>query len=103
MLVAQEVFERMLAEEGVVLAKLWFHLSKAQQAARFEALAGDKRTRWRVTPTDWEHHARYDRFRRVCERALGDDADRRWRTYAASAESGPDGGPPDRTARHTDG
>lgn len=40
---------------------------------------------------------------RVCERALGDAADRRWHTCAASAESGPDGGPPDRLARHTDG
>jgi polyphosphate:AMP phosphotransferase len=53
-----------------VLVKLWFHLSKKDQRKRFEALAGDKRTRWRVTDDDWSHHAVYDRFRRISERAL---------------------------------
>jgi polyphosphate:AMP phosphotransferase len=65
-----ERFERMLAAEGVVLVKLWFHLSKKDQRKRFESLAADKRTRWRVTDDDWAHHAVYDRFRRISERAL---------------------------------
>lgn len=63
-------FERMLAEEGIGLVKLWFHLSKKQQRERFEKLSRDKRTRWRVTGADWEHHEGYDRFRRISERAL---------------------------------
>ena len=63
-------FERMLTEEGVVLVKLWFHLSKKQQRERFEKLIDDKRTRWRVTDDDWAHHKVYDRFRSISERAL---------------------------------
>jgi polyphosphate kinase 2 (PPK2 family) len=63
-------FERMLSAEGVVLVKLWFHLSKKAQRERFETLTADKRTRWRVTDDDWAHHKVYDRFRRISERAL---------------------------------
>jgi polyphosphate:AMP phosphotransferase len=63
-------FERMLSDEGVVLLKLWFHLSKKEQRERLERLEGDKRTRWRVTPDDWRHFEIYDRFRSVSERAL---------------------------------
>jgi polyphosphate:AMP phosphotransferase len=63
-------FERMLADEGVLLIKLWFHLSEAQQKKRLRALSSDKRTAWRVTEKDWEHFALYDRFRRTSERVL---------------------------------
>ena len=63
-------FERMLADEGVLLLKFWFHLSKQQQKKRLRALEEDKRTRWRVTPQDWQRYRRYDRFRRVSETML---------------------------------
>jgi polyphosphate:AMP phosphotransferase len=60
-------FERMLTDEGVLLLKLWFHLSKQQQKQRLKSLEQAKATRWRVTPTDWKRFARYDDFRRVAE------------------------------------
>lgn len=63
-------FERMLARENVALLKLWFHLSKKQQKKRFEELASDRATSWRVTKQDWENHRGYDTFRPICERAL---------------------------------
>lgn len=63
-------FEEMLAEEGIQLVKLWFHLSKDQQRKRLEALSKDKRTRWRVTERDWAHFELYDRFRKTSERVL---------------------------------
>jgi polyphosphate:AMP phosphotransferase len=62
--------ERMLWDERVTLVKFWFHLSKDQQEKRLEALSKDKKTRWRVTNTDWEHFALYDRFRKTSERVL---------------------------------
>jgi AMP-polyphosphate phosphotransferase len=64
--------ERMLAADGVVLVKLWFHLSKHEQRKRLRELSKDPLTRWRVTPTDWKHFALYDRFRRASERALSE-------------------------------
>ena len=59
-------FERMLTDGGVRLVKLWLHLSKPAQRARLKQLekAG------RLGPDDWEHFARYDRFRTVSEQAL---------------------------------
>jgi polyphosphate:AMP phosphotransferase len=63
-------FEKMLADEGALIVKFWFHLGKKQQKARLKALAKDPRTRWRVTKLDWERLERYDRFRKVSDRAL---------------------------------
>ena len=63
-------FERMLADEGALVLKFWFHLSKKAQRQRLQALAADPKTRWRVTDTDWERFKVYERFRRVSERAL---------------------------------
>jgi polyphosphate:AMP phosphotransferase len=60
-------FERMLVDEGVLLLKYWFHLSKDQQKRRLRALEKDPRTRWRVTPHEWTLYKKYDRFAKVCE------------------------------------
>src|SRR5689334_14539494 len=60
-------FERMLTDEGALLIKLWFHLSKERQRKRLKALEKDPRTRWRVTDIDWARFKLYDRFREVSE------------------------------------
>ena len=63
-------FERMLVDEGALLLKFWFHLSRNAQKKRLKALESDPKTRWRVTDTDWERFKSYDRFRKVSENAL---------------------------------
>jgi polyphosphate:AMP phosphotransferase len=63
-------FERMLVDEGAVLLKFWFHLSKKAQKARLKALEADPKTRWRISETDWARFKQYDRFREVSELAL---------------------------------
>ncbi|MBI2986999.1 MAG: polyphosphate:AMP phosphotransferase [Deltaproteobacteria bacterium] len=60
-------FEKMLCDEGVLLLKFWFHLSKAQQKKRLKALEKDPNTRWRVTKLDWKYFKLYKKFVRVCE------------------------------------
>jgi len=62
--------ERMLVDEGVLLLKFWFHLSKAQQKARLRKLEKDPDTRWRVTAEDWRRFKRYDEFRDTSSHAL---------------------------------
>ncbi|QJR16649.1 polyphosphate:AMP phosphotransferase [Usitatibacter palustris] len=62
--------EFMLAAEGIVLVKLWFHLSKKAQRDRFRKLSANKRTAWRVTRQEWKNHKSYDKFRDVSEDAL---------------------------------
>jgi polyphosphate:AMP phosphotransferase len=63
-------FEKMLADEGVLVLKFWFHLSKKAQKKRLKALESDPKTRWRVTDTDWERFKSYDRFSAVSEHTL---------------------------------
>jgi len=59
--------ERMLVDEGVLLLKFWFHLSRAQQKNRLRELEKDPATSWRVTKRDWELFKHYDDFTAVCE------------------------------------
>jgi len=55
--------ERMLHREGVLVVKLWLHLSKDAQKARIEELEADPRQRWRVLKRDWKLFRRYDEYR----------------------------------------
>jgi polyphosphate:AMP phosphotransferase len=59
--------EQMLCDEGVLLLKYWFHLSKAQQKKRLKALERDPETSWRVTDVEWEYFKLYDKFIKVCD------------------------------------
>jgi polyphosphate:AMP phosphotransferase len=63
-------FERMLIDEGALIVKFWFHLSKHTQKLRLKALEKNEKTRWRVTAADWAHHKRYKQFRKVSEHVL---------------------------------
>ena len=63
-------FEELLTSDGALLIKLWFHVSKREQRRRLERLEEQPRTRFLVTKRDWKHHASYDRFIPVCERAV---------------------------------
>ncbi len=65
-----QLLETELVADGMLLIKLWFHLSKAAQAKRLKRLAADKEQRWRVTAQDWRNFELYDTFRAVSERVL---------------------------------
>jgi len=53
-------FERWLTDDGQVLVKLFFHISRKEQRQRLKALARSKRERWRVEKQDWKRNERYD-------------------------------------------
>ena len=63
-------FEAMLAREGVLLIKFFFHLSREGQRRRWRELQKDPSTRWRVTDVDWKYFEQYDRFRAASEHVL---------------------------------
>jgi polyphosphate:AMP phosphotransferase len=60
----------MLANEGFVLLKLWFHITKKEQRKRFRELEADKLTRWRVTKQDWRNFESYDAIIAAAGRAV---------------------------------
>ncbi|HSI96004.1 MAG: polyphosphate:AMP phosphotransferase [Methylophilaceae bacterium] len=63
-------FEKMLTDEGALVLKFWFHLSKEKQKERMEKLKSDPLTRWRITDQDKKHFKVYDEFRAVSEHVL---------------------------------
>jgi polyphosphate:AMP phosphotransferase len=63
-------FEQLLVDDGAVIVKLWFHLSKKGQKKRLHELEKNKLTRWRVSAQDWKHFALYSSFRKVSEQVL---------------------------------
>jgi polyphosphate:AMP phosphotransferase len=62
--------EQMLSDEGALILKFWFHLSKKDQKARLEALDRDKKRTWRVTRADWKQFEKYDEYVEVSEHTL---------------------------------
>lgn len=59
-------FERMLADGGITVLKLWMHLTKPRQRARLKELE----KMGRLAPDDWSHFKQYDRFRAVSQQAV---------------------------------
>lgn len=67
---AAERFERMLCDEGALIFKFWFHLSKKQLKERLKALENDPQRSWQLSPIDWKQSEVYDKFVRYGERVL---------------------------------
>ena len=55
-------FEAMLVNEGALVLKFWFHLSKDGQRQRLKAIEKDPRTAWRVTKESWSRLKTYDKL-----------------------------------------
>ena len=63
-------FERMLADDGMLILKFWLHLDQKTQRKRMKELERDKSQRWRIGKQDWEHFKRNEDFERVNEIAI---------------------------------
>ncbi|MCE4072211.1 MULTISPECIES: polyphosphate:AMP phosphotransferase [Pseudomonas] len=65
-----ERFERMYSDEGALIFKFWFHLSKKQLKERLKALENDPTRSWQLSDVDWKQSEVYDKFVRYGERVL---------------------------------
>ena len=63
-------FEAMLVNEGALVLKFWFHLTKDGQKRRLKALEKDPKTAWRVTKWNWERLKTYDKLQDVVGHVL---------------------------------
>jgi AMP-polyphosphate phosphotransferase len=63
-------FEAMLVNEGALVLKFWFHLSKPAQRKRLKALEKNPRTAWRVTKESWDRLKTYDQLQEVAWHVL---------------------------------
>ena len=55
-------FERMIVNSGIRLVKLWFSVSREEQAARFAARQNDPVRRWKLSPTDLASRDKWDAY-----------------------------------------
>ncbi len=60
--------ERTLTDNGALLVKLWFHVSKKEQKRRLKAIAREQKRQ--LTPFEKAYSRYYDRFLKVSEAAL---------------------------------
>lgn len=78
-------FERGICDEGMVLVKLWLHISEKEQLRRFRGRERDPLKRWKLTDEDWRNHShRHDYERAVSDMLRHTDHEQApWRLIAA--------------------
>jgi polyphosphate kinase 2 (PPK2 family) len=63
-------FEAGLVEDGMILVKLWMHLSDEEQLARFQAREKSKLKRWKLTDEDWRNRQKRPAYEAAVEDML---------------------------------
>ena len=74
------VLERMLVNSGIRLFKLWFSVSRREQARRFRSRRTDPLKRWKLSPVDLESLDKWDAYTQAKEEMFfhTDTADAPW-------------------------
>lgn len=60
-------FEKMLADDGVALVKLWFHIGADEQLRRFHERQENPFKRWKLTDEDWRNREQWDAYIEAAE------------------------------------
>jgi polyphosphate kinase 2 (PPK2 family) len=60
-------FERTLADEGMILIKLWLHISDKEQLKRFERRSKDPLKVWKLTDEDWRNREKRAEYEQAVE------------------------------------
>jgi polyphosphate kinase 2 (PPK2 family) len=60
-------FERMLVDDGMVIAKFWLHISDGEQLKRFERRREDPLKAWKLTDEDWRNRAKRPAYETAIE------------------------------------
>ena len=63
-------FERTLADEGMILVKIWLHISSDKQADRFRKREGDPLKSWKLTEEDWRNREKRPQYEEAVEEMI---------------------------------
>ena len=55
-------FEKQLTDSGTLIVKFFLHISKKEQKKRFKKLEKNPSTRWKINPSDWKNHKKYNLY-----------------------------------------
>ncbi len=67
-------FERLLAEEGTTIVKVFLHISKDEQRERLQKRLDDPEKTWKFRLSDLDDRARWDDFQQAYEDAITETA-----------------------------
>ena len=81
-------FETTLALEGMMLVKLWMHISEEEQAKRFKAREKDPLKSWKLTEEDWRNRKRRPEYEQAVTDMLEhtDHEHGRWHVIAGDSK-----------------
>jgi AMP-polyphosphate phosphotransferase len=63
-------FEHMLAAEGMIILKIWLHISEDEQLRRFERRRDDPLKAWKLTEEDWRNRGKRAAYEAAVEEML---------------------------------
>ena len=63
-------FERMLAETGTVIIKVFLHISREEQRERLQERLDDPDKQWKFNPEDIKQREKWDDYQRAYEKAI---------------------------------
>jgi polyphosphate kinase 2 (PPK2 family) len=63
-------FERQLTDRGIILVKLWFHISQDEQLRRFEGRSATPHKAWKLTDEDWRNREKWPAYEEAVEEML---------------------------------
>jgi polyphosphate kinase 2 (PPK2 family) len=57
-----KAFEKMLADDGVPIVKLLFHISKKEQLVRFKERENNPYKKWKISKDDWHNRKKWEAY-----------------------------------------
>jgi polyphosphate kinase 2 (PPK2 family) len=81
-------FERSLTDEGMILIKLWMHISSEEQLSRFRKREKDPLKAWKLTDDDWRNRERRPQYEQAVEDMLArtDELTAAWELVEAESK-----------------
>jgi polyphosphate kinase 2 (PPK2 family) len=60
-------FERLLTDDGAVIVKFYYHITKDEQLTRFKRREADPYKSWKITDEDWRNREKWDAHNAAAE------------------------------------
>ena len=71
-------FERLLVEDGTLIVKVYFHITKEEQLDRFKRREADPLKHWKITEEDWRNRRKWAEHNEAAESMF----EQTWTHYA---------------------
>jgi len=71
-------FERLLVEDGTLIVKVYFHITKEEQLDRFKRREADPLKHWKITEEDWRNRRKWTEHNEAAESMF----EQTWTHYA---------------------